>query len=327
VEDRLVGVRMKDGTLVGCEAVVVSPRMVARGHVLGDLGLRAVEHPSGMGEHVPCDPTGRTDVPGVWVAGNVTDLSAQVGAAASQGAVAGAQINADLVMEETGAAVDARAGHGHGHGHGGHPTDKTGFWEDFYGADRKPWTGRPNPILVAELTDRPAPVARALDLGCGAGADAIWLAEQGWAVTGVDISSGALDHAASAADAAGVADRIEWLQGDLDGGLPEGEWALVAASYLHSPVELQREEVLRRAAAAVTPGGTLLVIGHQGPPSWQPEPPPQVTFPTTDDVLASLDLDGWTVERAEAVQWELTSPDGIPGVRTDNVVRLRRGEL
>jgi len=265
----------------------------------------------------------------VWVAGNVTDLSAQVGAAASQGAVAGAQINADLVMQETGAAVDARAGHGHGHGHGGHPTDKTGFWEDFYGAGRKPWTGRPNPVLVAELTDRPAPTGRgtALDLGCGAGADAIWLAQQGWTVTGVDISAAALAHAASAAEAAGFADRVEWVQHDLDGGLPDGGWDLVAAAYLHSPVELQREEALRRAAAAVTPGGTLLVIGHQGPPSWQPDPPAHVTFPTTDDVLASLDLDGWIVERAEAVKWEVTSPDGIPGTRTDNIVRLRRGEL
>jgi thioredoxin reductase len=126
--DRLVGVRMRDGTVTSCEAVVVSPRMVARAGFLADLGLPMVEHASGMGEHVPSDPTGRTDVPGVWVAGNVTDLSAQVGAAASAGAFAGARINADLVMEETVRAVDARRG---GHGHETPPTDPTEFWEGF----------------------------------------------------------------------------------------------------------------------------------------------------------------------------------------------------
>ncbi len=325
VDDQLVGVRMGDGAVIGCEAVVVSPGMVARAGFLDDLGLRPVEHPSGMGEHLPCDQTGRTDVPGVWVAGNVTDLVAQVGAAASQGAFAGAQINADLVMEETGAAVDARHAPG-GHVHDGHPTDPTEFWEDFYGPGQKPWSGRPNQVLVTELTDRPVPVGRALDLGCGAGADAIWLAQQGWTVTGVDIAAAALAHAAAEAETADVADRIEWLQHDVDGGMPEGTWDLVAAAYLHSPVELEREKVLRRAAATVAPGGTVLVIGHQSPGSWQPEPPAHVPFPTADDVLASLDLEGWTVERAEAVRWEVTSPDGIPGSRTDNVVRLRRPE-
>ena len=315
-DDRLVGVRMGDGTVIDCEAVVVSPRMVARAGFLDDLGLRPVEHPSGMGDHVPCDATGRTDVPGVWVAGNVTDLVAQVGAAASQGAFAGAQINADLVMEET-EGVDARRTVG-GHVHEEHPTDPAEFWEDFYRPGHQPWSGRPNQALVTELTDQPVPVGggRALDLGCGAGADAIWLAQQGWTVTGVDISASALDHAAAEAETAGVADRIEWLQHDLDGGLPDGTWDLVAAAYLHSPVELQREKVLRRAAAAVAPGGTLIVIGHQDPGSRQPDPPVDVTFPTADDVLASLDLDGWTVERAEALQVEVASPEGVPGSRT-----------
>jgi thioredoxin reductase/SAM-dependent methyltransferase len=327
VDDQLVGLRMEDGAVVGCDAVVVSSRMVARADFLHDLELRPVEHPSGMGEHVPCDPTGRTDVPGVWVAGNVTDLAAQVGAAAAAGAFAGAQINADLVIEETAQAVEARRVT-RGHVHEGHPTAPSEFWEDFYGPGQKPWSGRPNQVLVTELTERPAPPGRgtALDLGCGAGADAIWLAEQGWTVTGLDISAAALAHASLEAETAGVSDRIEWVQRDLDGGLPGGEWELVAAAYLHSPVELQREKVLRQAAAAVAPGGTLIVIGHQSPASWQPDPPAHVTFPTADDVLASLDLEGWTVERAEALAVEVTSPDGIPGSRTDNVVRLRRAQ-
>ncbi|MER6616686.1 NAD(P)/FAD-dependent oxidoreductase [Streptomyces xantholiticus] len=107
VEDRLTGVRLNDGTLVGRDALAVSPRMTARAGFLTGLGLLPVEHPSGAGEHIPADAGGRTEVPGVWAAGNVTDLSAQVGAAAAAGATAAAQINADLVAEETRAAVAA----------------------------------------------------------------------------------------------------------------------------------------------------------------------------------------------------------------------------
>jgi thioredoxin reductase len=106
-DDRLAGVRLTDGTLVRLQALAVATAMTARAGALAALGLRPVAHPSGMGEHVPSDPTGRTDVPGVWVAGNVTDLAAQVGAAAAAGAWAAAHLNADLVEEDTRRAVEA----------------------------------------------------------------------------------------------------------------------------------------------------------------------------------------------------------------------------
>ncbi|MGV9847651.1 NAD(P)/FAD-dependent oxidoreductase [Streptomyces sp. NPDC003442] len=111
-EDRLVGVRLRDGNVIKREALAVASRMVARTGFLAALGLRPVEHPSGAGEHIPSDATGRTDVPGVWVAGNVTDLSAQVGAAAAAGATAAAHINADLIAEETRQAVATARAHG-----------------------------------------------------------------------------------------------------------------------------------------------------------------------------------------------------------------------
>jgi len=107
VEDRLLGVRLRDGTLVGREALAVSTRMAAPVGFLAALGLRPAEHPSGAGEYLPSDATGRTEVPGVWVAGNLTDPAAQVGAAAAAGAAAGAQINADLIAEEIRDAVAA----------------------------------------------------------------------------------------------------------------------------------------------------------------------------------------------------------------------------
>ncbi|WP_280273210.1 NAD(P)/FAD-dependent oxidoreductase [Nocardia wallacei] len=106
-DDHLTGVRLADGTVIAREVLAAPPRMVARAGFLADLGLHPVAHPSGMGDHIPADPAGRTEVPGVWVAGNVADLSAQVGGAAAAGAVAGGQINADLVTEEIQRAVEA----------------------------------------------------------------------------------------------------------------------------------------------------------------------------------------------------------------------------
>jgi thioredoxin reductase len=108
-DDRLAGVRLADGGVVPRQAVAVGARMTARAGFLADLGLKPSEHPSGMGVHIPADPAGRTEVPGVWAAGNVTDLFAQVGASAAAGALAGAVINADLVEEETRRAVEALA--------------------------------------------------------------------------------------------------------------------------------------------------------------------------------------------------------------------------
>ena len=109
-DDRLAGVRLADGSVIPRQAVAVGARMAARAGFLADLGLKPSEHPSGMGVHIPADPAGRTEVPGVWAAGNVTDLFAQVGASAAGGALAGAVINADLVEEETRRAVEALGG-------------------------------------------------------------------------------------------------------------------------------------------------------------------------------------------------------------------------
>jgi thioredoxin reductase len=107
VDDCLTGVRLEDGTVVPTDALVVATRMVARASFLADLGLHPTEHPLGIGQHIPADPTGRTGVPGVWVAGNITDLAAQVGTSAAAGAFAAARINAELVEEETRTAVEA----------------------------------------------------------------------------------------------------------------------------------------------------------------------------------------------------------------------------
>ncbi|WP_174566884.1 NAD(P)/FAD-dependent oxidoreductase [Nocardia crassostreae] len=106
--DRLAGVRLADGTVVRRDTLAVQTRAVARAGLLAALGLDPSEHPSGIGEYIPVDAMGRTAVPGVWAAGNVTEIAAQVGNSAAAGAFAGAQINADLVTEDTRLAVAAQ---------------------------------------------------------------------------------------------------------------------------------------------------------------------------------------------------------------------------
>ena len=109
--DRLTGVRLRSGQVVPCQAVVVQPRFTARAGVLSSLGLEPTDMEMGgqvVGSYVPAGPAGDTAVPGVWVAGNVTDLKAQVISSAAAGLNAAAAINADLVEEDARVAVAAR---------------------------------------------------------------------------------------------------------------------------------------------------------------------------------------------------------------------------
>jgi thioredoxin reductase len=109
--DQLSGVRLRSGEVVPCQAVVVAPRFTARADVLASLGLQAAEQEMGghvIGSQVPADPDGATAVAGVWVAGNVADLRAQVISAAAAGLNAAAAINADLIAEDVRTAVAAR---------------------------------------------------------------------------------------------------------------------------------------------------------------------------------------------------------------------------
>ncbi|MFD5005821.1 class I SAM-dependent methyltransferase [Streptomyces mutabilis] len=198
------------------------------------------------------------------------------------------------------------------------------FWEARYRDTDRVWSGRPNDLLVREASDL-AP-GTALDLGCGEGADAVWLASRGWRVTGVDISGTALERAAGHAADAGVGDRVVWERHELGRSFPEGSFDLVSAQFLQSPVELDQRAVLRDAARAVADGGTLLLVLHAGWPSWQTQPPFDAVFPTLDGVLAELALpDGeWAIETKETVRRPSVSPEGVEGFREDHVWRLRR---
>ncbi|MFC8128732.1 NAD(P)/FAD-dependent oxidoreductase [Streptomyces sp. NPDC057302] len=103
----IAGVRLGDGQLVARRVLAVATTMRARTEGLAELGLAMQDLPGGMGRHFATGAAGITDVPGVWVAGNATDLSAQVGASAAAGALAGARMNADLATADTDAALAA----------------------------------------------------------------------------------------------------------------------------------------------------------------------------------------------------------------------------
>ncbi len=133
-------------------------------------------------------------------------------------------------------------------------------WEERYAGAEQVWSGNPNAQLVAEAS-RLTP-GTALDVGCGEGGDVIWLAQQGWHVTGADFSANGLARAARHAEEAGVADRTDWWQVDARTFDAEGRtWDLVTTHFLHPPGG-EMADVVRRLATAVAPGGHLLVVAH-----------------------------------------------------------------
>jgi len=196
-------------------------------------------------------------------------------------------------------------------------------WEQHYAAKPQVWSGRVNAQLSAIAPTLGG--TRAMDLGSGEGADAIWLAEHGWSVVAVDVSSTALARAREAAESRGVADRIDFVEHDLTRGVPDGTFDLVSAQFLHSTVEMDRSAILRRAAAAVAPGGALLIVDHAAGPPWASKIHHH-EFPTADAVVAGLALDSgqWRELRADSVERPVVGPDGEDATLTDNVILLRR---
>lgn len=203
--------------------------------------------------------------------------------------------------------------------------DSADFWERHYARLDAAWGTRPNAVVrevVTALAPRPG---TALDLGCGHGGDALWLAARGWDVTAVDGAATALDRVARGARAAGVADRVHPVRHDLAQTFPPGRFDLVGAAYFHTPLDLPRAAVLRRAAEAVAPRGLLLVVEHASLAPWMWQSEDEVHFPTPEESLASLRLDdGWHVERCEAPRRTATGPQGQTATVTDNVLALRR---
>ena len=312
-EGGLSGVRLADGTHVALDALIVAPKFTARSELAESLGLTPTEVEMAgevIGTQIEANPAGATSVPGVWVAGNLAAVQAQVITSAAAGLTAGAAINADLVMEDAKRAVEAGREH------------SESAWDERYQThgNKHHWSGEPNHALVTEVADLTP--GTAFDAGAGEGGDAAWLASKGWKVTAADLSSVALQRAQELARGRGL--DITWLHADLALTPIQGTYDLVTSHYMHMP-RAARESVYRNLAAAVAPGGTLLVVGHDPTDLQTTVPRPDLAELgwTAADLAASLGA-GWTIEVAEARPREATDPEGRKVTIHDAILRARR---
>jgi len=308
VDGRVSAVELAGGEQLPAEVVAVGPSFRVRTAPFEELGLKPVPHPTGLGDVVEADATGATSVSGLYAAGNVSDPSHQVLHAAADGSRVGAMIALSLAAQDLEVAARPSA----------HQAD----WDSRYGGERL-WSGNPNGNLVAEVEGlRPG---RALDVGAGEGGDAVWLAEQGWAVTASDVSPRALDRVAAEAGRRGL--RVELLHADANArdAFAPGGFDLVTLAYASIP-RTPDDRAVRSVLAAVAPGGTLLVLSHDlavmrahgSPPAFDPDAYVQVK-----DVAAALAAaPGWQVE----VHGTRPRPPGAAsGHHVDDVVlRARR---
>ncbi|MGR3314373.1 SAM-dependent methyltransferase [Roseovarius indicus] len=159
------------------------------------------------------------------------------------------------------------------------------FWNNRYRDKTGETSGKPG-LVLSQFASPLAP-GRVLELGCGRGDDALWLA---WQVTAVDVSAVALAYASDSASRAGLAGNIRFEEHDLAETFPQGSFDLVVASFLQSPQDWPRARVLARAAGAVSTGGHLLITEHASHPPGS-KATEDTIFPTADETLASLALD------------------------------------
>lgn len=191
------------------------------------------------------------------------------------------------------------------------PTYDRTFWEQLWAKTLREHGDKiaqrpPNAHLIAEIAELSP--GRALDAGCGHGAETLWLAGHGWQVTAVDFSAAALAHARATAQAVGLAAQIDWVEGDLaTWPVPPARYDLVVCLYVHvaGPVEA----FVQRLAAGVAPGGTLLLVGHRGDHGQ--------TQVTVEAATGALDPDAWELVVAE-------ERPRATGGGVDAVIRARR---
>jgi SAM-dependent methyltransferase len=195
-------------------------------------------------------------------------------------------------------------------------------WDERYSGTEMVWTTRPNQFVAAELADLPP--GRALDLAAGEGRNTVWLAERGWQVSAVDFSRVGLEKGRKLSAARGVDEaRVEWIVADLRDFEPDRDfYDLVLIAYLQVSPEL-RATVMARAAAALAPGGTAFVVGHDLTNLTEGTGGPQDPDVLYTPEAVRAELPGLGVVRAERVH-RTVERDGHSATAIDTLVRAVR---
>ncbi|HEX2894116.1 MAG TPA: class I SAM-dependent methyltransferase [Marmoricola sp.] len=198
------------------------------------------------------------------------------------------------------------------------------YWDDIWSSGHAGAmsSGDANPHLVRQVESLIP--GSALDAGCGAGAEAIWLANAGWTVTAADVAEAALALGRQRAAEAGVSQSIQWVHADLSSWDPGRTYDLVTTHYAHPAIP--QLEFYRRIATWVAPGGTLLIVGHLRHDAGA-EPgsrPPEEASATAEAIIGLLEPAFWAVGAAEESQRTVTGPGGRSTTVHDVVVRATR---
>ena len=191
----------------------------------------------------------------------------------------------------------------------------------------------PNPHLIREVS-RLVP-GTALEAGCGAGTEALWLASQGWQVTGADIAAEALTIAARRSAELGLSGRVSWVEADLSAWEPPARYDLVTTHYAHPAIP--QLDFYERLASWVAPRGTLLIVGHLNDAGHgrhgghvthaghdRGAHPPAEAGVTAASVTARLEADRWEIVTAEEASREMPGHGGAPVAVHDVVVTATR---
>ncbi|MGP3533943.1 FAD-dependent oxidoreductase [Microbacterium sp. RD1] len=301
-------VRTAEGNDYGVDAIFTAGTPDLALGFAATLDLARADQP---GSPVAADMRGATSHPRVFAAGNVIAPFANVPLSMGSGSMAGAGANAMLAAEDFDRAVSART------------AERNADWERRYAERERFWSGRVN-ATVAAVVEGLTP-GRALDVGCGEGGDAVWLAARGWDTSAVDVSATAVERARKRAGETGV--DVDFHVGDGAAAV-EGEFDLVLASFLHSEQQdFPRIRLLREAADRVAVGGHLLVVSHIAPPAGEHHDgghAPLLRSPEEEWALLALDPAGWEAVTVATIPREADAPGGRPAHLEDGVVLARR---
>lgn len=302
-ENTLTAVQFENDTELPCDAVFLAPQLPFEPN--STLGQELGCEQNDLGQYV-VDSMGQTTVKGVYAVGDLSGMHAMSQAIYS-GGTAGAAIAKELLTQRFESAPER-------------PGD---FWTSLYERRPRKALGNPGKALQSLLQDLPP--GKALELGSSRGDDAIWLAQQGWHVTGVDIALNAIETAKAFAKEAGVSARTDFRSMDLTRETPTGKFDLVMALFFQSPIDFPRDAILNKVAGQVASGGYFLTVTHGSVPPWNGMSDFH-EFPTPQEEYAALKLDPnlWEIVCLEARERQVTGPQKQETLVKDNIVFLKR---